>query len=925
MSEESKLHDPQVTTDLPSAEPEVTTNLPARDTNRRGETSVADESALTIDTHSPTPSFESAQTGPLDERAPKAKRPVPKVPGYEIVGTLGRGGMGVVYKARQLGLERLVALKMIIGGSAASDQAVRRFLVEAQAVARFQHPGIVQIYEVGEFETLPYFSLEFVDGGTLSEKVAKEPQLPKYAAIIVEQLARAMQYSHERGIVHRDLKPGNVLLTKAGLPKIADFGLAKAIEGDAGQTQSGQVLGSPSYMAPEQARGDADKAGPPADVYALGAILYDMLTGRPPFAGSSLLDTLEMVRTREPVSPNELVAKVPKDLETICLKCLQKDIEKRYLSAGDLADDLQRYLEDRPILARPVGKAERAIRWAKRNPVVASLGSAIAFILLATAIVTTILSVSLAAQKDAAETAKSKAEDERDQKEIARAAEEVAKKDADAKRIEAEAARIAEEAAKKDADAKRIEAEAARASTSIQSGLTVNTLRTLLLGVDDLMRTNAKLAPTRLKIIEKIQADFDKLRDHAASNPLFARTEAIALTRIGDVFFAMNRITDAKVWYANALVGYKLRLEDDIKDSDELLAALFNYANTTNKSADVSMRLGDAEEAKKLYTEALEVRKRRVTISEATKVEFKINSAKSLVATSYRLIGFADLFLGEPASAELNLKESDKRFSELPPRVAGSLAVRRERAEIQVHLGNATFRQAKSAEAEKHFLAALKEREELVRLTPKPPEIAALVKFDLVQARIAIGDFLLTGRNDPAAARKEFEAAEKLAAILVKDDPDHLGYRRLDAAIAYRFGVIATGDEAKEYFAKSLELRRQVANADPKDTQGSIELMLALGRAGETPEAVKMAEALLNQAGKDRRILFQSACGFSVAAGGAKAGQDEMMNRAITVLTDLIGTGWKDRIALETDPDLVAARKDQRFAKLIEKLTHSRP
>src|SRR5205085_2144889 len=187
-----------------------------------------------------------------------------------------------------------------------------------------QHPNIVQIFEVGSFEGLPYFSLEFVDGGPLSKRIAREPQPPRFAAAVSETLARAVQYAHDRGVVHRDLKPANVLLAADGTPKVTDFGLAKKLEEDSGQTQSGQVLGTPSYMAPEQAEGRSD-VGRLADVYALGAVLYDMLTGRPPFAGSSVLDTLEMVRTREPVAPGELAGNVPRDVETVCLKCLQKD------------------------------------------------------------------------------------------------------------------------------------------------------------------------------------------------------------------------------------------------------------------------------------------------------------------------------------------------------------------------------------------------------------------------------------------------------------------------------------------------------------------------------------------------------------------------------------------------------------------------
>jgi tetratricopeptide (TPR) repeat protein len=299
------------------------------------------------------------------------------VEGYEILGELGRGGMGVVYKARQTGLNRLVALKMVLAGAHAGPEQLARFQTEAEAVATLQHPHIVQIYEVGKHAGLPYFSLEFVDGGSLAQKLDGKPLPPAQAARYAELLAAAMHCAHQHGIVHRDLKPANVLLTADGGPKITDFGLAKRLEGDSKQTRSGTLMGTPSYMAPEQARGETHAIGPLSDVYALGAILYELLTGRPPFQGATLLDTLEQVRSQEPVPPARLQPKVSRDLETICLKCLQKEPRKRYASAEALADDLHRCLAGLPIQARPVGAMERAWRWCRRNPRTAALATAV--------------------------------------------------------------------------------------------------------------------------------------------------------------------------------------------------------------------------------------------------------------------------------------------------------------------------------------------------------------------------------------------------------------------------------------------------------------------------------------------------------------------------------------------------------------------
>jgi hypothetical protein len=299
--------------------------------------------------------------------------------GYEILGELGRGGMGVVYKARHVGLNRLVALKMILAGGHAGPDDLARFRGEAEAVARLKHANVVQIYDFGEAGGLPYFSLEFVEGGGLDKKLAGTPLLPTEAAALVETLAQAMAAAHAAGLVHRDLKPANVLLAADGTPKVTDFGLVKRLDvagpgqpAAAGLTASGAILGTPSYMAPEQAGGRSKEIGPACDIYALGAILYECLTGRPPFKAATPLDTILQVIADEPAPPRQLNARVPVALETICQKCLMKDPRRRYATAHELAEDLRRYAEGRPIRARPVGTVERALKWLKRRPAAAS-------------------------------------------------------------------------------------------------------------------------------------------------------------------------------------------------------------------------------------------------------------------------------------------------------------------------------------------------------------------------------------------------------------------------------------------------------------------------------------------------------------------------------------------------------------------------
>lgn len=295
------------------------------------------------------------------------------VAGYDIIGELGRGGMGVVYKARQLGLNRLVALKMVLAAKHAGPQELARFRHEAEVVAQLQHPNIVQVHEVGESDGRPYFSLELVEGGSLAGQLKGVPWSARHASQLLQKLATAMDAAHQRGIIHRDLKPANVLIAADGTPKITDFGLAKRLDDSAGPTQSGAILGTPSYMAPEQAGGKLKEIGPPTDVYALGAILYELLTGRPPFRAETPWETVTQVMHQEPVPPCRIQPNLPRDLETICLKCLQKQPGQRYESTKLLADDLGRFLAGDPIKARAVGLGERFYKWMRRQPVVTTL------------------------------------------------------------------------------------------------------------------------------------------------------------------------------------------------------------------------------------------------------------------------------------------------------------------------------------------------------------------------------------------------------------------------------------------------------------------------------------------------------------------------------------------------------------------------
>jgi eukaryotic-like serine/threonine-protein kinase len=394
----------------------------------------------------PALSVRKAEPENADIRSSGPERPA--LADYEILAELGRGGMGVVYQARQKSLPRLVALKMMLTGVYSGKRPRQRFLAECAAVARLQHANIVQIYEVGEYEGQPYVALEYVAGGSLAQKLSGAPQPPVPAAQLIETLARAVQFAHEHGIVHRDLKPGNVLLqtnsevrsqqsegTSEGTrathhahcsfltshfsAKITDFGLAKQLDeglaeiGASLQTLPGEILGTPSYMAPEQAEGNPQGIGPAVDVYSLGAILYELLTGRPPFKGATTLETLERLRTQEPVPPSRLQPKLPHDLSTICLKALAREPARRYATAGEMADDLRRFLDGKPIQARPVSTAEKLWRWCRRNPLVAALTGVVALVLLAGTTVSLFFAIQAQDRQRAAEFSARQANEQR--------------------------------------------------------------------------------------------------------------------------------------------------------------------------------------------------------------------------------------------------------------------------------------------------------------------------------------------------------------------------------------------------------------------------------------------------------------------------------------------------------------------------------
>jgi tetratricopeptide (TPR) repeat protein/tRNA A-37 threonylcarbamoyl transferase component Bud32 len=479
------------------------------------------------------------------------------VSGYELLGVLGRGGMGVVYKARQIGLNRIVALKMILAGSHASEEDLLRFQIEAEAVAALQHPNIVQVYDFGQRDGRPFFSLEFLEGGSLQQKLKGSPWEARQAAQLIATLARALDFAHRHGIVHRDIKPANILLAADGTPKITDFGLAKRLEADEGHTGTEAILGTPTYMAPEQASGKARQVGPAADVYALGAVLYDLLTGQPPFKGDSVLDTLHMVQNAEPVPPTRLRKKLPRDLETICLKCLEKEPARRYESAAVLADDLIAFTEGRPIQARPVTSWERTWKWVRRRPAAAGLLALVALAIVAAIACGIVHSAEVTWANQQLESLNGQLSDALKEKEAANqkldganSALQKSNAELEKKGHELQAALAAEKQAKQAAE---------KAEEDAQSNflLAQNATQLLIREVETRLRNQPGAEKLRRRLLEEARRACLAFAVGPATNPKARLRVAKALSLVGDVEEKMGLAEGALGRYEAALKMYR--------------------------------------------------------------------------------------------------------------------------------------------------------------------------------------------------------------------------------------------------------------------------------------------------------------------------------------------------------------------------------
>ncbi|WP_250846652.1 serine/threonine-protein kinase [Aquisphaera insulae] len=829
-----------------------------------------------------------------------------EVPGYEIIAEIGRGGMGVVYKARHVRLNRLVALKMILAGAHASDDQIARFHIEARAVAQIQHEGIVQIHEDGDHDGLPYFSLEFVPGGSLHQLIGGKPQPPRAAASMVMALGRAMAEAHSKGIIHRDLKPANVLLTLDGKPKITDFGLAKQMEADSKQTRSGAIMGTPSYMAPEQAWGQTHEIGPLSDQYALGAILYEMLVGRPPFQGATALETLELARTQEPVPPTRLQPKLPTDLETICLKALQKDPARRFADAAAMAEDLRRFLDGEPIVARPVAAPERFWRWCKRNPRVAALAGVIALMGIGITVGSAAFASSLRKLNGELTNAYTK--------------EESARKTAQANELAAIQARNEAIAATKGAFAQNRNALEAQRVLSVL-------LNQRLLSIPGTQGIREELINTTLTGLEATMASLEGLGTVAPDregNALALRTLAGINQRAGLIAMEYGKYDETARYFrrmeelAEKLAAADPGAVEPIKVKGSVKATVGDFELD---------RIGDAEAALRHYEEALALRRDWLAREPSN------DEAKRGVANMLGALARARLQLGAPAKARDLYREEIALREQLSPSLAGQVEVRRERAGLEDKLGDLEVSLGDPAAGRAHFERALRLRREIAAENPGETQ----AQRDVLLSLEKLGNDALIARRDARAALAPYREALDGFVARLKLEPSSV-QARMDVALAHYYVATAelrAGDPkaAASHYRACRDIREELAK-DPKTKISTLDLMLDLARTGDHAGASEIAEAMIKEPPLDARVYFQAACGFALSAGAvADSGPSDASarqarhytDRAFDALRLALKRGWRSADQVATDPDLDPIRADPRFATLLEDFRKAGP
>jgi tetratricopeptide (TPR) repeat protein/tRNA A-37 threonylcarbamoyl transferase component Bud32 len=842
---------------------------------------------------------------------------------YELLQELARGGMGVVFKARQRKLNRVVALKMILAGQLASPADVQRFYCEAEAAAQLDHPGIVPVYEVGEQQGQHFFSMGYVEGGSLAGRVKDGPLPPREAAALVRKIAEAVAYAHGHGIIHRDLKPANVLLDHDGQPRVTDFGLAKRLTGDSQLTGTGQVMGTPSYMPPEQAQGRIQDIGPASDVYSLGAILYCLLTGRPPFQAASVMETLRHVLEREPVAPRQLNPGVDRDLETICLKCLEKQSAKRYAGAAALAEDLRRHAAGESILARPIGSGERLWRWCRRNPRLAGAVAVISLLLLVVSIGSTWAALTI--------------RQERNQK---------------------EAERLAAVAAREEADAARTLAQQNEVLATEQAGLALETLNTLIFQVQQRLGKDPGMQPLRRALLQTALDGLKRVANRPGVDITIRWSMEDALLRMGGLAMELGNTEEAYGYYQRRHELTKADLETDRGNARLMERAAMACINL----AEVSMSVRrDMKKALALYQEALELRTRvaGIPLDELRKQNEKLKPTQRMhpyyiklnLSESCTRVGLIHYFMGDSARAEepilrsLALREQlvaeqlvgESAFSlsvaptswSTPLAIVASMPLLAELASEQrqnlarnYHLiGEIYFRLRNLEKSLVYYARCAAIREAALAEHPKDFRL----RGDLGQFYEYYGTVHLC-LGDTREALPLYDRSLQLLREVVAVDKS-VEYRKNLAIALYSRGMAArrTKDAAgvEKCFRECLQIREELAARDPKNDRAKMDLLLVLPQCGKQEQAAILAKTLRRGRENDRELLFVIARCYAqcaAAVSGDLPSKARYEQQAVEALQAAVDQGYSDIMMLESAPDLEPVRELPGFKKLLEKV-----
>ncbi|MEM9826076.1 MAG: protein kinase [Planctomycetota bacterium] len=875
-----------------------------------GDPDVTRDQPTTQDAAAGTPKPHLKQAADAKVEATTERMLEKQFPNFEIQSVLGKGGMGIVFLARDQKLGRRVAVKTILGSSLDEGRR-RRFEREARAVASLQHPNFVQLHEYGISDDRPFFVLEYVDGGTLGDQIRESPLPPRRAAEILEICARAMHTAHQNGLLHRDLKPANILVTADGVPKISDFGLAKDLVGEANSdandedTRTGMVIGTPSYMSPEQARGQSDRRSGSTDQYALGAVLYACLTGRPPFHSSSALDTLSEVVNQEPVSPKQLDSNIPIDLETIVLKTLEKNPEQRYANCEALADDLARFLRDEPIVARPISRWEHLARWCKRNPLVAAPTGLAAALVMLVALVSSWAWATTSAQAAVIQQEKENVTKQRDE--------------ADRQRI------LANE--------QKLLAEQNEETAITQAKLALNNIQFIVTQVDDQLMNLPGASETRIGMLEMVSDQFDKLDKDLVGGlkgqayPTFMGVRY----RVAQSLEKLDRLDEAVQEYQKVEKMSRERFE--VKGRND--ATRLNLARILTRSSTSVGRVQGGPAALRQYAEASELiddilnnpkpqpdSPSKDTIL-AVKAEVQQNYATELMrngSLSEALQRYQDA-TGQYLQFMEGVRSADG-FDDLPPvqKVVRQFAHQTGRDKGRLGMAYVKLRMGETDAAIDLYDAAIKSQREVQMVLPTNNTVRSVVGGMLMlkgKAMMWLGEL--------AKADKLLDEATQLCTAAYEADPKNANYRRaLCESNRLHSSVLKLMSRTEESIAKMERSRLNAAalfEATP-DTKNAIYLMMAEAHLGNQDATIAMAKPVQKDNPNDAERHLE--CGralaeLAITLTGEK--RQHINTQAIDVVAKAIQLGYQDPYRLTHEPEFRELQTNEAFKSLIKDLS----